>query len=408
MKFAVISNLYPPLMRGGAEVIAAHEAEGLKAAWQHVFVISSKPRQIKIGGFNIKVDNNLVWQDEVNGVSIYRINPLNIYYYLDDYKFPKIIRLLWHLFDIFNFWSYFKVKKILEEEKPEVVITHNLMGLGFLIPRLIKNLGIKHVHTLHDVQLVTPSGLIIRGQEKAWPHRFSDILGYGKLMRKLWGSPDIVISPSRWLLDFYQQRDFFSKSRKIVLPNPVDEPIDILKKATPNLELLYLGQINKAKGVLDLIKAVRQLNLPHLRLHMVGLGTDLNLAKAAAQGDRRIIWHGWLPHEKLAPILQQMDVLVVPSLCYENSPTVIYEALSLGLPVLASNIGGVAELIKGGINGWIFPAGDFLQLSQKINMLYQQRDRLKLMAPACQQSIASFTTPNYINNLLAFLDEQDK
>ena len=404
MKFAIISNLYPPLMRGGAEVIAAHEAEGLKAAWQHVFVVSSKPRHIKVGGFNVKVDDRLTWQDEVNGVTIYRINPHNIYYYLDDYRFPKIIRLLWHLFDAFNFYSYFKIKKILEEEKPEVVITHNLMGLGFLLPHLIKNLKIKHIHTLHDVQLITPSGLIIRGQENAWQHRFFKLIGYDRLMRKLWGSPDIVISPSRWLLDFYEQYHFFLQSKKIVLPNPVDEPVTVLRKATPNLELLYLGQINKAKGVLDLIKAIRQLNLPHLRLHMVGLGTDLNLTKAAAKGDRRIVWHGWLPHEKLATILQQMDVLVVPSLCYENSPTVIYEALSLGLPVLASKIGGVSELIKEGVNGWVFPAGDFLQLSQKINMLYQQRDRLKLMAPACQQSIADFTTQNYINNLLALLN----
>ena len=202
MKVCIISNLYPPFIRGGAEVIAAMQAEALKKSWQHVFAISTRPAQVKVIGASLFTSS--AWAttvDKVNDIDVYRFNPNNIYHYLDDFKYPAFIRLLWHLFDTFNIFSYFKIKKILLKEKPDVVITHNLMGIGFLIPRLLKKLEIKHVHTVHDVQLVTPSGLILKDKENNFSHRFFKIIGYPRLMRHLMASPDIVISPSKFLFD---------------------------------------------------------------------------------------------------------------------------------------------------------------------------------------------------------------
>ena len=172
MKIGIITNLYPPFIRGGAEIIASIEAEGLKKAWQHVFVISSRPHNVKIKNAPLIKSPDFISVDEVNEVPVFRFSPINIYYYLNDFKYPGFVRMLWHFIDMFNVFTYFKVKKILEKEKPDVIITHNLMGLGFLIPMLLRKLKIKHVHTIHDVQMVTPSGLIIYGKENAWQHKF--------------------------------------------------------------------------------------------------------------------------------------------------------------------------------------------------------------------------------------------
>ncbi len=251
MKIGIISNLYPPLIRGGAEVIAAMIAEGLKDAWQHVFVISTKPPQ---GWKSWQVSNG-----EVNQIQVYRIYPPNIYYYLNDYKFPIFIRFIWRFFDIFNIFSYWQTRRILQKEKPEVVITHNLTGFGFLIPGLLRKLKIKHVHILHDVQLSVPSGLIVKGQENSWEVKMVRWTGYQSLMKKIWRSPDLVISPSRYLLNFYKDRGFFPKSQQVVLPNPVKSGIKLTKKPSQNLELLYFGQVYQAKGILELIKHFRQL-----------------------------------------------------------------------------------------------------------------------------------------------------
>ena len=392
MKIRIISNLYPPLIRGGAEVIAALEAQGLKEAWQHVFVISSRP----YGGFkSLSISKN-----ENADIPVYRFYPLNIYYYLNDFRYPAFIRLIWHLFDSFNIFSYFKIKKILLKEKPDVVITHNIMGLGFLTPVLLRRLKIKHIHTLHDVQLATPSGLIVFGQENSWQHKIFKFLGYVKLMRYLWQSPDIVIAPSRFLLNYYKDLGFFSKSKQVVVPNPVKKLFKLNKKESYNLELLYLGQIHKAKGILELIKTVKSLNISSLRLSIIGVGPDLAEAKKIAAKDKRIKFYGWLQHNEMVPIISKMDILVVPSLCYENSPTVIYEILALGLPVLAANIGGVAELISEGKNGWTYPAGDFKTLSKKITSIHRQRDKLGNLADNCHRSVGPYLLEKYIEKVL--------
>ncbi|MCB9802592.1 glycosyltransferase family 4 protein [Candidatus Nomurabacteria bacterium] len=399
MKIGIISNLYPPFIRGGAEVIAALEAEGLKEAWQHVFVISSRPFK---GGHAFRTS-----KDANENLEIYRFFPLNFYYYLNDFKFPALIRLFWHLFDIFNIFSYFKIKKILLAEKPDLVITHNLMGLGFLIPYLLRRLKIRHFHTLHDVQLSVPSGLILKGQENSWQIRFFKILGYPKLMRRLFASPELVISPSKFLLNYYQEQGFFTKSKKVVIPNPIKNTINLPKKASYNLELLFLGQIHKAKGILDLIEVFKTIDFPALNLQVVGVGADLEEAKRLAKDDQRIKFHGWMSHQEMLPIIQKADILVVPSLCYENSPTVIYEMLALGTPILASEIGGVAELISEGKNGWTYPAGDQEILKKKIINLYQQREKIHLLSENCRKSVQAYLLEQYIKKILDLADEKN-
>lgn len=408
MKFAIISNLYPPLIRGGAEIIAAQEAKGLKKAWQHVFVVSTKPRSIKINKQTVNSDNHNFWLDEEDGVAVYRFVPLNIYYYINDFLHAVPWRLLWHIIDTFNIYSYWQVKKILLKEKPDVVITHNLMGLGFLTPLLIRRMGIKHIHTIHDVQLVTPSGLILKGQENIWQHRFFDLIGYSWLMKKLFASPDFIVSPSQYLLDFYSTRGFFPDSQLRVMYNPTDEAPQIKKTASEKLELVYLGQIHEAKGILQLIKLFSSMELAQARLHIIGGGPDIKKALALANKNEQIIFHGWLNHKKLWPLLGKMDALVFPSLCYENSPTVIYEALNLGLPVLCSDIGGAAELIKDNYNGWKFPAGDNGALKKNIEYLYNNRHILLSLRDNCLESVAEFTLENYCKKIIALVNEENK
>jgi len=407
MKIAIVSNLYPPFVRGGAELIAATQAEGLKKAWQHVFVISTKPKVLNVQGIEIDTGKGPdIAQDEINDVDVYRFTPTNLYYYLDDFRYPAPMRFLWHVIDSLNIFSYFKVKKILEKEKPDLVISHNIMGLGFLLPTLFRSKRIKHIHVLHDVQLVTPSGLIIKGKEKSFVHKFFKIIGYVKLMRYLMGSPDIVISPSKFLLDFYERSKFFPKSKKKCLPNPIKKIIKIEKNNKDKvLNIFYLGQVNKAKGVLELIESFKEIRGKKINLHIIGVGQELKKAKRLGVKDDRIMFHGWMDHKDLLKLVAKMDVLVVPSLCYENSPSVIYEALSMGIPVMAADIGGVAELIKEGKNGWIFTAGDFDEMRKKIIALYNRRSEIESMSDYCRYSVRGCLAEKHVNKLLKYAND---
>ncbi|MBU0661691.1 glycosyltransferase, partial [Patescibacteria group bacterium] len=124
------------------------------------------------------------------------------------------------------------------------------------------------------------------------------------------------------------------------------------------IHFIYIGQIEKHKGILFLIKTFYQLPVTSYQLLIVGNGSQLNNAKALAEPNPRIKFHPWQSKEKDRKFLKQADYLIVPSLCYENSPTVIFEALKVGTPVIASNLGGIPELIQDRINGYLFTAGD--------------------------------------------------
>ncbi len=88
MKIGIITNLYPPYVRGGAEQVVVRTVEALTEAGHDVFVITSRPTSAKG-----------VVRDTVTTERVYRFFPRNIYFMLKAHKFPWIIRLVWHIID---------------------------------------------------------------------------------------------------------------------------------------------------------------------------------------------------------------------------------------------------------------------------------------------------------------------
>ncbi len=368
-------------------------AEGLFKEGHEVVVISTKPifSRFKIQDLRFK---------------IYFIK--GIYFNLG--VLPKFLRLFWHLLDMFDLGSYLRVRSILKREKPVIVMTHNLKGIGYLIPLAVKLSGIKHIHTLHDIQLIHPSGLLIYGQEKKIDGLFARM--YACVCRWLFSSPSIVISPSKWLLAMHEERGFFKNSKKVVLPNPASPLTSLLIRRGEKgerFQFLYVGQIEEHKGVLFLIKAFRKINAPFNKggvggflgceLTIVGNGTKLDIAKKLANGADNIKFLGKKNKDEVASLMREADCLIVPSLCYENSPTVIYESFSAGLPVLASDLGGVQELLSGGA-GILFRSGDKSDLRDKMMRALENRDELKNIGEAESRRVENFGLERYIDKLL--------
>src|SRR4029077_18595996 len=98
-----------------------------------------------------------------------------------------------------------------------------------------------------------------------------------------------------------------------------------------------------------------------IRLLVVGSGTDLaylGKLEAMASHDKRIKFLGAMAHDQLSEILGQIDVLAVPSNYMETGPLVVLEAYAFGVPIMGANIGGIAERIRDGIDGWLLPFDD--------------------------------------------------
>ncbi len=356
MRICFISNLYPPHARGGAERVVELEAKALSALGHDVCIITSEPVRADGG-----IEPRLTVED---GIRVWRYYPLNFFFYGEIGAHGVPARLLWHLRDLGNGASVRAVRGILERERPDVVHTHNLKGLGFGIPRMLRRLALRHVHTLHDVQLAVPSGLIVRGREHVLGVDDPLTRLFAATVRSAFGSPDAVISPSRFLLHFYDQRGFFPRSERVFLPNPAPSAVPTAHALSTETRFLFLGQIEAHKGILFLIEAFRRLlkDRPKCRLNVVGAGAGAEAAMRAAAKDVRIAFYGRRGPAQFAEMFARTDYLVLPSLCYENAPTVVPESFAHGVPAIVGDIGGAAELVTHGRNGLVFEAGNAASL----------------------------------------------
>lgn len=391
MKIGIITNLYPPYARGGAENVIVRTVGQLIAMGHDVFVITGQPRR---GGKALMIDR-------ASTERIYRFFPPNVYFTLDDYKQLWMTRLLWHVIDAFSPAPGRIVGEILDEEKPDVIFTHNLKGLGLSIPRAIQRRGIPQVHVLHDLQLVIPSGLLIAGREYQLTLFKPMYAAYRAICRWMFGRPNMVISPSQFIIDQYSLYGFFRGLPFLLQPNPTPNfrPVERALHTKGPLRLLFVGQLGEHKGIGFLLDAMKDVTVD-VELMVVGEGPLSGLVQQRAETDRRITHLGYMPPGELMKCYSVADALVVPSLCYENSPTVIYEALNAGIPVLASRIGGVGELVREGETGYLFSPGvkeDFLRvleaLERKREEFAQHRDKIRA-------TVEQYSLQNYAEHLL--------
>ncbi|MGQ0580703.1 MAG: glycosyltransferase [Reyranella sp.] len=128
------------------------------------------------------------------------------------------------------------------------------------------------------------------------------------------------------------------------------------------LTIGFVGRIETYKGVRTLIEAMALVPSPTpLRLVIAGTGDDarnLRAIEAAAAKDRRIELLGALPHDGIPAFLDSLDILAVPSRWMETGPLVVLEAQAMGVPVMGADLGGIAERVRDGIDGWLLPFDD--------------------------------------------------
>lgn len=388
MNICLINNLYAPYAKGGVETVVGMLAEAIKDRGHEVHLITLGKKE--------SIEN-------LSGITVHRIRPRNIFSFLDIDNVPLLFRMVWHPIDMLNISGYRKVKKILEHTRPDIVMTHNLKGIGYLIPHLIKSMRIKHAHVLHDVQLSRPSGLILFGQEK--PFLVLDKM-YEKICRRLFGSPDVIISPSAWLLKYYKVRGFFYHSRFLVLPNPVKSVKtqwhDAGDEKRP-LVMVCIGQIEGNKGILFLIRALKKLSSRDWFLKIVGKGSLEKEVQKEIAGDSRFQWYGYVKHSKIGNIYHLADFTLVPSLCYENSPTVIYESLSYGVPVIASDLGGIGELVKDHYNGFIFEPKNEKNFLEVIKFYIDHPQEIAALRKNAIESVKEYTLDKYLKKFFTFI-----
>jgi glycosyltransferase involved in cell wall biosynthesis len=345
MKIGLANNLYPPYGRdSGAEIVCQKMAVDFEQAGHDVFIITTKTKDLECERNN------------------------NIYYLKSNYnnlnKFSFSKRFIWHIWQLILPPHQRKLKKIIKYEKPDLFISHNLLGLSFALPKILTHNNIEHHHVLHDIQLLHPSGLMYLGEEKKIDNLIAKV--YQSLTKRLFKKTKKIISPSKWLLDLHQRKKIFPNSLQEVIPNFNLQRIQA-KEKNEIVKFIFAGQLEPHKGIELLLSAWKNCNFQKSTalLTIVGSGSLDKFINSKISNLSNINYLGRVPRESMENILNKHDVVILPSLVYENSPTIIWEAAKYGLRAIASNLGGTIELSEY-LELELFEAGNEEDLTKQI------------------------------------------
>jgi len=248
--------------------------------------------------------------------------------------------------------------------KPDVIITHNLTGCGMATAEKIRQSGIRWVHVLHDVQLVEPSGQIVEGESLYFLRQIWRSLWSSARLRAF-GTPTVIISPSHWLFDFYASWNWFEKAERHIIPNPMPR-LEVSTKHELD-RVLYVGRLDADKGIDVLLSAWSRLDRPNKKLVCIGSGAWEE--KLRQKTDPTIEYLGPQSPTRVLEEMSRAALVIVPSRVWENQPTVILEALSVGCEVIATRVGGIPELVEH--VGTLIPAGDAQALLQAMKKVLE-------------------------------------
>lgn len=298
-------------------------------------------------------------------------------------------------------------QRVLDDVQPDVVHSFHLRQLGSNLLRVAKQFGARVVVSLTDFwflcprfTLLRPDGEVCNGPPDEGrgciachhpelidveadatapaltdtaPARAHALLTRKQRQFENLQLADVIFAPSQFLAKMFLanglQHDGFRSVPYGLEPGRI-QAIATTRPRTP-LRLGFCGVLSPWKGAHLLIEAVRkstasvQLTV-HGRTEEAMFQNYIDGLRSQAGDDARITFAGAYAEDDAARVFAEMDILVVPSTWYENTPFVMLEAFAAGVPVIASDLGGLSEIVEDGKNGTVFRAGDAADLQQRI------------------------------------------
>ena len=327
----ILSNLYPPYVVGGAELIASYLAEELACRGHEVHVITTSDRET-VG----------ITEDWRNGVKIHRFFAGNGDWLFNNRPQSKLGRAIWHARDAYNSHAERVVGRLIDKLQPEVFHTHNIDGLSPAVWHAARKRNIPVIHTSHDYHLICPRSTLLTGNGEICvsPNSICRI-PYRGWYRRLMRNVQVFCSPSETLIDLHRRCNY-EPGRYQLVHNGI--PLNLLSPRPlrhDHLRFLFIGRLDRYKGVLLLVQMMARLPKDlTISLDVAGTGPLEPVLLNASKDDHRIKVHGFVSGTEKAALFRNNDVLLFPSLWYENAPTVIFEAKASSLAIIGTDLGG--------------------------------------------------------------------
>jgi glycosyltransferase involved in cell wall biosynthesis len=170
---------------------------------------------------------------------------------------------------------------------------------------------------------------------------------------------DAIVAVCNWVYDLIL-RNGVDKSKLTISRHALRNSAELNHSTEPrrageDIRIAFLGRVAREKGIDILLKAMRRISSRRLKLDIFGIASDSEAEflkqTVAGAGDQRIRLLPPFPNGNVISELRAYDCLAVPSQCLETGPLVVLEAFAAGIPIIGSNLGGIAELVKNEKNG---------------------------------------------------------
>lgn len=332
---------------------------------------------------------------------------------------------------LWSFENYKKICHVIEKTKPDIVHVHTFFPL--LSPSILyaaKKSGCKVVATLHDTRFVCPCATSLRNGKicnECGDGNYLRMVKYGcfkgsRLMSLVVGG---IFKYHRMRKSFYKQIDRYIclNDEQIALLKQIGfDENKIIKKYNfvadarkgntditeeymlPERFVVFYGRIGEEKGISILQKTWE--DIEDIPLVVMGGGPLEKEFKEWADKKKNIHYLGYVPHDKCMAIARKAEFAMMPSIWYEGCSMVAIEAESLGLPLIATDIGFLAEAIKNGYNGIKFPLGNAKECRKAVQKLWNDEPDLKKMKLCAREDYERKYTPE--DNLKQILSIYEK
>jgi len=400
VKVVYLNTLYPPHVRGGAELILQGQAQAMARRGHEVTVLTIGPQRAPRRTEELR-----------DGVRVVRAGFRNRYFHQAGHQAgaapAAFERLRWHWRDRHNAPMGREARELLESLRPDVVCCHNLAGWSITVWQAVRSLGLPLVQVLHDQYLLCPTAMMFRGGgvcERACLRCRLLRLRHARASAQV----DAVVGVSRYVLEKLLGAGYFAaaatrevlyNSAAEVLPSaPMPMPMPMPTRAPRRtgrpastadpMRFGFIGTLAPCKGIEPLLRAVADFGGNELELWVAGRGEPAYERQLRARFEgRRIRFLGQVPP---ADFFADIDVCVVPSLWHDTLPSVVFEALGFGVPVIGARRGGIPEMIRDGYNGLLFEPDVPGALGGRLRCFIEQPALQGALAANCRASAAPF------------------
>lgn len=289
----------------------------------------------------------------------------------------------------------FKLLRKLLLNRPKIIHQSVTWGIAFwkesFFILLARSLGVKVVAHIHG------SKLDVQFRESDWGHKC--------LMKIAFSIPNLIIV----LSEYWQKliiEEISSTINTVIIPNSIEWSIVEAMDRNPLISeekgclVLFLGWLSMRKGILDALHAAELIyqQVPGIRFVFAGPiepGPQIEIVKLACEKASLtgcIYFPGIVSGEEKVDLFSKASIFILPSY-HENLPVAILEAMAMGLPVVATSVAGVPELIQDGCNGYLIQPGNYLALAERIIHLAINPKLRQSMGEANKDKIRKYYHP---------------